>query len=48
LGALRRQAAAAELIRPSEALVLLTGDAARVRDDIEAAALGPLEVVQAA
>jgi len=41
-------AAAAELIRPNEALVLLTGDAARVRDDIEAAALGPLEVVQAA
>lgn len=41
-------AAAAELIRPDEALVLLTGDAARIRDEIEAASLGPLEVVPAA
>jgi zinc protease len=39
---------AAELVRPDEALVLLTGDAARVRDEIEAAALGPIEVVPAA
>ena len=41
-------AAAHELIRPDDALVLLTGDAARVRDEIEAAVPGPLEVVAAA
>jgi zinc protease len=41
-------ATAAELIRPDDALVLLTGDADRVRAELEAAALGPLEVVPAA
>jgi zinc protease len=42
------QAAAVELVRPDEALILLTGDAARVRDELEAAELGPLEVIPAA
>jgi zinc protease len=41
-------AAAAELLRPDEALVLLTGDAARVRDELSDAGLGPLEVIAAA
>lgn len=41
-------AAAAELLRPDEALVLLTGDATRVRDELTDAGLGPLEVVSAA
>ena len=40
-------AVALELVRPDEALILLTGDAARVRDEIAAADLGPLEVVAA-
>ncbi len=40
--------AAIELVRPDEALILLTGDAARVRDELAAADLGPLEVVSAA
>ena len=40
--------AARELIRPDEALILLTGDAARVGDDLAAADLGPLEVVSPA
>jgi zinc protease len=41
-------AAALELVRPDEALILLTGDAARVRDELAAADLGPLEVVSTA
>ena len=41
-------AAALELVRPDEALILLTGDASRVRDELAAADLGPLEVVSAA
>jgi zinc protease len=41
-------AAALDLVRPDEALILLTGDAARVREELESAALGPLEVVAAA
>lgn len=40
-------AAARELVRPQEALVLLTGDANRVRGELEAAELGPLEVIPA-
>jgi zinc protease len=40
-------AAAVELVRPDDALILLTGDAARVRDELAAAGLGPLEVVPA-
>ena len=39
--------AARELVRPDEALILLTGDAGRVRDELEAAELGPLEVIPA-
>jgi zinc protease len=41
-------AAARELVRPDEALVLLTADAGRVRDEIEATGIGPVEVVPAA
>jgi zinc protease len=40
-------AAAGELVRPDEALVLITGDADRTRAEIEAAALGPVEIVPA-
>ena len=35
--------AARELIRPEEAVILVTGDAARIRDALAAADLGPLE-----
>ncbi|MGH2417961.1 MAG: M16 family metallopeptidase [Candidatus Limnocylindria bacterium] len=38
-------AVARELVRPDEALILLTGDAARLRSDLEAADLGPVEVI---
>ncbi len=38
-------AAALELVRPDEALILLTGDASRVRDELAEAGLGTLEVV---
>jgi zinc protease len=38
---------ASQLIRPDEALILLTGDAARLRDELAEAGLGPLEVVPA-
>lgn len=38
-------AAARDLIRPDELLILVTGDAARIRGEVEAAGLGPLEVV---
>ena len=41
-------AAAVDLVRPDEALILLTGDAARVRDELAAADLGPLEMVSTA
>ena len=40
--------AARELVRPSDALILLTGDAGRVRAELEAAEFGPLEVIPAA
>jgi zinc protease len=40
-------AVARDLVRPDEALILLTGDAATVRQDLEAADLGPLEVIEA-
>ena len=39
------RAVARELVRPDEALILLTGDAAVLRDELDAAAFGPLEVV---
>jgi zinc protease len=38
-------AVARELVRPDEALILLTGDASRVREELERAAFGPLEVI---
>ncbi|HEY8171365.1 MAG TPA: pitrilysin family protein [Candidatus Limnocylindria bacterium] len=41
------RATAAELVRPDEALVVLTGDASRIRDEVEALDLGPIEVVAA-
>jgi zinc protease len=34
---------ARELVRPDEALVLITGDAGRLRDEVEAAGFGPVE-----
>jgi zinc protease len=40
-------AAARELVRPDDALILLTGDASRVADDLRGAGLGPLEVLGA-
>lgn len=40
--------AAVDLLRPAEALIVLAGDAARVRPDLEAADLGPIEVVRPA
>ena len=39
--------AARELVRPDEALILLTGDASKLRSDLEAAELGPVEVIPA-
>jgi len=36
---------ARDLVRPDQALILLTGDAARVRDELASAELGPLEVI---
>jgi zinc protease len=41
-------AAATTLLRPAEALVVLTGDAAAVRPGLEAADLGPVEVIRPA
>ena len=39
---------ARELVRPDEALILLTGDASVLRGELEAAELGPLEVISPA
>jgi zinc protease len=39
---------ARELVRPDEALILLTGDASVLREDLEKAELGPLEVISPA
>jgi zinc protease len=39
---------ARELVRPDEALILLTGDASVLRDELEKAELGPLEVISPA
>jgi len=39
--------AARELVRPDEALILLTGDAGSLRDELASSGLGPLEVVPA-
>ena len=41
-------AVARELIRPDEALILLAGDASKLRAELEAADLGPVQVVAAA
>ncbi len=38
-------AVARELVRPDDALILLTGDAATLRSQLESADLGPVEVV---
>jgi predicted Zn-dependent peptidase len=40
--------AAQELVRPDDALILLTGDAGRIREELASAELGPLEVVSPA
>ena len=40
--------AARDLVRPEDALILLTGDAARLRDELAEAGLGSLEVIPAA
>jgi hypothetical protein len=40
--------AAQELVRPEEALILLTGDAAKVAGELESAGLGPVEIVSPA
>jgi zinc protease len=40
--------AAVDLLRPADALIVLAGDAARVQPDLEAADLGPIEVVRPA
>ena len=40
--------AAQELVRPDDALILLTGDAGKIRDELASADLGPLEVVSPA
>jgi zinc protease len=39
---------ARQLIRPEDALILLTGDADRLRDELAGAGLGALEVIPAA
>ncbi len=40
-------AVATELIQPDQLVILLTGDASRLRDELSAADLGPMEVVAA-
>jgi zinc protease len=40
--------AARELVRPDEALILLTGDAAKIKEELASAQLGPLEIVSPA
>ena len=41
------RAAAMELIRPDELLVLVVGDAALIRDEVAALGIGPVEVLEA-
>ena len=45
--AMQAQAAAGELIRPAELLVLAVGDAAAIREGVEALGIGPVQVVAA-
>jgi zinc protease len=47
VGTAEAHAAAVELIRPEELLILAVGDASKIRGDVEALGLGPLEVVEA-
>ena len=47
VGTAEVHAVARELVRPDEALILLTGDAAKLRAELEGADLGPLQVVPA-
>ena len=47
VGPAEAHAAAESLIRPADLVILVTGDAARVRTDLEAADVGPLEVTPA-
>ncbi|MEO8251046.1 MAG: pitrilysin family protein [Chloroflexota bacterium] len=47
VGEAEAHAAAVELIRPDELLILAVGDAAKIREDVERLDLGPLEVVPA-
>ena len=47
VGTAEAHAAAVELIRPDELLILAAGDASKIRGEVEALGLGPLEVVEA-
>ena len=47
VGTAEVHAVARELVRPDEALILLTGDAATLRTELEAADLGPVRVIAA-
>lgn len=47
VGTAEAHAAAVELIRPDELLILAAGDAGRIRGEIEALGIGPVEVVEA-
>jgi zinc protease len=38
---------ALDLVRPDDALILMAGDASRIRDDVERAEIGPVEVLPA-
>jgi zinc protease len=47
VGAAEAHAAAAELIRPADLLIMAVGDAAAIRSEVESLGLGPVEVVPA-
>jgi len=47
VGTAEVHAVARELVRPEDALVLLTGDAGKLRAELEGADLGPVEVISA-
>ena len=47
VGTAQAHAAAVDLIRPDELLIVAAGDAARIRAEVEALGLGPVEVVEA-
>lgn len=47
VGTAEVHAVARDLVRPDEALILLTGDAAKLRTELEGADLGPVQVVPA-